>query len=188
MFLHHSGRNTEKTGSSNFQTLARISSWANHLDQIVAWDILYHPTLWIVQKYTGDKEICRPQNGQKTIKIGQIGSKWTKVPETSHFAGHISPYPLYIFAWTKVWDGRGHLGLQSDGLGLPKKVTWQEFEKSDFQYFGPNDAATWYFDPITCLALSASSSSTILSFGSRRNIHPIWRYDQKTHRTFLLST
>jgi hypothetical protein len=34
-----------------------------------------------MQKFTGDREICDPQNGQKPPKIGQIGQigqKWAK--------------------------------------------------------------------------------------------------------------
>jgi hypothetical protein len=97
LMCHHLRPNTEKPGKPIFSTRARIflsTSWSR---QIVVHDVLYHPTFWNVQKYTGDSEICGPQNGDKWPKMTKNRPKQPKMDKSGHFASHISHYPLYIF-------------------------------------------------------------------------------------------
>ncbi|KAJ7321889.1 hypothetical protein DFH08DRAFT_818264 [Mycena albidolilacea] len=60
---------------------------------------------------------------RKMATFVHFGAFWLFLTIFGHFVGHISHYPLYIFAQFKVWDGREHPELQSENLGLcPKKL------------------------------------------------------------------
>jgi hypothetical protein len=65
--------------------------------------------------------MCGPQNGDKWPKMAKNTPKQPKMDKSGHFASQISHYPLYIFAYLKIWDDREHHELQSDGFGLCSK-------------------------------------------------------------------
>jgi hypothetical protein len=58
---------------------------------------------------------------RKMATNGQKRQKQPKMYKSGHFAGHISPQPLYIFAQFKMWEGREHPELQSERSGLRSK-------------------------------------------------------------------
>jgi hypothetical protein len=124
-----------------------------------------------MQKYTGVGEICGPQNdhfctflgvfgGNKQPKNSQIHQKQPKMYKSGHFAGHISPQPLYIFAKFKMWDAREHPELQYDRFGLCSKKSWLKLKIQIFRFFpylAQNDGASVYFDLIVITGRSIGS-------------------------------
>ncbi|KAJ7323820.1 hypothetical protein DFH08DRAFT_817298 [Mycena albidolilacea] len=95
-------------------------------------------------KYTGDSEICGPQNGQK----------WSKTAETSQNAPKCTKVAILRATYLAIplRDGREHPELQSDNLGLcPKKLLlkWKQLIFRFIPYSAPNDGASIYFDLIS---------------------------------------
>jgi hypothetical protein len=97
----------------------------------------------------------------RIYRLNQVHQDGPKMDKSGYFVGHISHYPLYIFAHFKMWDGREHHGLQSDGLGLFSKRSVFRF----VLYSASGNGVSLYFDLITCTERSVASLSMIIHFG-----------------------